>query len=136
MVLKCLVTQSCPTLCDHMNYRPPGSSVHGLLQARIVEWVAIPFFSGSFWSRDWTCVSCISCIAGWFFTIWATRKALLGMEFCSIVPICGLTFIQNFCVWFLHILLFCTWIWTFLKNKNSPFGEKTTNMLQWPRCRG
>ena len=38
-----LVAQSCPTLCDPMDYIPPGFSVHGLLQARILEWVAIPF---------------------------------------------------------------------------------------------
>ena len=42
-----LVTQSCPTLCDPMTCSPPGSSVHGILQARILEWVAIPF-SGIF----------------------------------------------------------------------------------------
>ena len=39
----CLVTQSCPTLCDPMNYSPLGSSVHGILQARTLEWVAMPF---------------------------------------------------------------------------------------------
>ena len=38
-----LVAQSCPTVCDPMNYSPPDSSVHGILQARILEWVAIPF---------------------------------------------------------------------------------------------
>ena len=42
-----LVAQSCPTLCDPMDYSPSGSSVHGILQARIPEWLAIPFFSGS-----------------------------------------------------------------------------------------
>ena len=42
-----LVAQSCPTLCDHMDYSPPASSVHGILQARILEWVAIPFSRGS-----------------------------------------------------------------------------------------
>ena len=41
--LRVLVTQSCPTLCDPMNCGPPGSSVHGILQARILEWVAISF---------------------------------------------------------------------------------------------
>ena len=41
------VAQSCPTLCDPRDYSPPGSSVHGLLQARILEWVAIPFSRGS-----------------------------------------------------------------------------------------
>ena len=39
----CLVTQSCPTLCDPVNSSPPGSSVHGILQARILEWIAISF---------------------------------------------------------------------------------------------
>ena len=45
--VKVLVAQSCPTLCDPMDCSPPGSSVHGILQARILEWVAIPFSRGS-----------------------------------------------------------------------------------------
>ena len=44
----CAVTQSCPTLCDPLDCSPPGSSVHGILQARILEWAAIPFSRGSF----------------------------------------------------------------------------------------
>ena len=44
----CLVAKSCLTLCDPMNCIPPGSSVYGIFQARILEWVAIPFSSGSF----------------------------------------------------------------------------------------
>ena len=51
-----------------MDYSPPGSSVRGILQARILEWVAMPSSSGSSWPRDWTCVSFDSCIAGRFFT--------------------------------------------------------------------
>ena len=66
------VTQSCPTLCDLMDYSPPGSSVHGILQARILEWVAISFSRGSSWPRNQTRVSCI---AGRFFTDWAMREA-------------------------------------------------------------
>ena len=65
-----LVVQSCPTLCDPVGYNLPGFSVHGILQARILDWVAIPFSRGSSWSRDWTWVSCI---AGRFFTTWATQ---------------------------------------------------------------
>ena len=42
----CLVTLSCPTLCDTLDWSPPGSSVHGILQARILEWVAISFPRG------------------------------------------------------------------------------------------
>ena len=62
-----LVAQSCPTLFNSMAYRPPGSSVHGILQARILEWVAIPFSRESFQPRNLTQVSCISCTAGKFF---------------------------------------------------------------------
>ena len=54
-----LIAQLCPSLCDPMDCNPPGSSVHGILQARTLEWVAIPFSRGSFCPRDWTQVSCI-----------------------------------------------------------------------------
>ena len=54
--------QSCPTLCDPVDCSPPGSSVHGVLQARRLEWVAMPSSTGSSWPRDWTCVSKVSCI--------------------------------------------------------------------------
>ena len=59
-----------PTLYDPMDCSPPGSSIHGTLQARILKWVAIPFSRESFWSRDWTQVFCI---AGRSFTVWTTR---------------------------------------------------------------
>ena len=47
-----LVSQSCPALCDPVDCSPPGSSIHGILQARIPEWVAIPFSRGSSQPRD------------------------------------------------------------------------------------
>ena len=50
--MKVLVTQSCSTLCDPVDCGPPGSSVHGILQARILEWVAISFSRGSSQPRD------------------------------------------------------------------------------------
>ena len=55
--------QLCPTLYGPINCSPPGSSVHGVLQARIIEWVAMPFSRGSFWPRDWTHISYISFIS-------------------------------------------------------------------------
>ena len=67
--------QSCPTICNPMNYSPPGSSVHKILQARILEWVAIINSRGSSQPRDWTRVSCI---AGGFVTNWATREAFVS----------------------------------------------------------
>ena len=61
-----LVAQLCPTLCDPMDHRPPGSSVHEILQASILEWVAISFSRGSSRPRAQTC---LSCIAGRLFTV-------------------------------------------------------------------
>ena len=62
-------------LCDFVTpwTSPPDSSVHRVVQGRILEWFVIPFSRGSSWPRDWTWVSCI---AGRFFTIWATRETL------------------------------------------------------------
>ena len=67
--------QSCPTLCEPQDY-----TVHGILQARILEWVAVPFSRESFQPRDQTQVSCI---AGGFFTIWATREAQATLKYMS-----------------------------------------------------
>ena len=61
----CSVTQLCLTLCGPMDCSPPGSSVHGILQVRILEWVAIPFSRGSSHPRDPTHVSCITCMGRW-----------------------------------------------------------------------
>ena len=59
-----------PTDCS-----PPGSSVHGILQAKILEWVAVPSSRGYSWPRNQTCVSNVSYIIGRFFTHWATWEA-------------------------------------------------------------
>ena len=66
--------QLCLTLCDPVDCSPPGSSVHGILQARILECVAFPFSRGSSRPRDRAHVSYVSCIAGGFFTSRATRE--------------------------------------------------------------
>ena len=60
-----------------MDCGPPGSSVHGTRQARILEWVAIPFSREASQPKDWTR---LSCTAGKFFTIWATREAQVQNE--------------------------------------------------------
>ena len=77
---KVLVSQSCPILWNPwaVTHSPPGSSVHGILQARILEWLASPFSGVSSLSRDWTQVSCT---AGRFFTAWTTREVkAIGMR--------------------------------------------------------
>ena len=68
------VTKSCPTLCNSMDCSPPGSSIYGILQARILEWTAIPFSRGFSWPRDHTWVFYTT---GRFFIIWATRKVYI-----------------------------------------------------------
>ena len=65
------VAQSCLNLCNHMGCSLSGSSIHGIFQTRILEWVAISFSRGSSHPSDQTQVSCI---AGRCFTIWATRE--------------------------------------------------------------
>ena len=69
---KIKVTRWYLTLCDPMNCSSPSSSFLGIFRARILEWVAIPFFRGASQPRDWTQVSCT---AGGFFIIWTTREA-------------------------------------------------------------
>ena len=68
------------TLCDPIDCSPPGSSVHGILQARVLEWVVIHFSRGSSWPRDQTPVSHI---ASKFFTIWATRETQRNLQRCN-----------------------------------------------------
>ena len=99
-----VVTQSCPTLCDPMDYSPPGSTVHEIFQARILEWVAISFSRGSSQPRDWTQVSCT---AGRFFTDGATRKALSLRQI--LVP----SVFQTARIWVLLMFcfLFCWCLW-------------------------
>ena len=68
--------QFCLTVCNPLDCNLPGSSVHGLFQARILEWVAIFYSRGSSWPRDQTHVSCISCIDRqilYLCTTWETR---------------------------------------------------------------
>ena len=67
-----LVSQLCPILCDPTDYTCQAPLSMGILQARILEWVAMPSSRGSSQPRDWTQVSCI---AGRFFTVWAIREA-------------------------------------------------------------
>ena len=73
-VMCTILIQSYPTLCNPMDCCPRGSSVHGISQARVVEWVVISCSRGSSPPRDQTFVSCISCI-GRFFTTSATWEA-------------------------------------------------------------
>ena len=96
MRMRVLVSQLCLTLCDPMECSPPGFSVHGILQASIPQWVAIPFSKGSSWPWDWTWV-CL--IAGRSFTIWDSRETFSGdilVIYTRSLPILLFTIHKNF----------------------------------------
>ena len=80
MCVLVLVAQLCPTLRNPMDPSPPGSSVHGILQARKLKWIAIPFSKESSLPRGGTQVSYI---AGEFFVIWTTKR-IPGLTECSL----------------------------------------------------
>ena len=69
ILLSVLSPSVCPTLCTTLDCSPQGTSVHRILQARILEWVTISFYGGSSQPRDQTHVSYVSCIAGGFFIL-------------------------------------------------------------------
>ena len=72
--VKVLAAQSCLTLCNSMDCSPPYSFVHGILQARILEWIAMPFCKGFLIQGT----NQVSCIAGDFFTTWAIKDLAMG----------------------------------------------------------
>ena len=90
-VLDVLSIQSRLTLCDPRDCSPPGSSVHGIIQARILEWVAIFFSRGSSWRREQTCVSCIG---RWILYQWATWEVSLSLSLSLYIYMCVCVSIQ------------------------------------------
>ena len=98
-----LAAQLCLIFCDSMSL--PGSSVHGILQARILEWVATPFSRRSSQPSVWTQ---LSCIMGRFFAIWVMREAKLSTQCCPFKSRLCLVYSSFLCVmgWFLFSLYF------------------------------
>ena len=119
-----LVAQLCLTLCDPKDYSMPGSSVLGILQATVLEWGAISFSRGSSRPRDQTWVSCI---AGRYFTIWATREA----QFFNIIFLILRTFfsIQPFEIYW-H---FSTQHIVYLMNKTVCIWKECEFWTSWVR---
>ena len=91
MVCAVLSRFSSVWLFDLMDCRPPGSSVHGILQARILEWVVMSSSRGSSQSRDWTWVSYVSWLAGWLYTTsatWEVQYKMVIMQDIGIIVLC------------------------------------------------
>ena len=131
--------QLCPALCDPMDCSPPGSSVHGFIQSRILKWVAMPSSRQSSRPRDWTCVSYISCTDWRFFTTRTTwvpmslLRNLLSIPWPSLLyMIClrnlrivdteiffiNVIYGQEDCVkWIMEIIIFCGILSTWRKGQ-------------------
>ena len=134
--------------CDPMDCSPQGSSIHGILQARILEWVAISFSRGSSQPKDWTLVSCI---AGRRFNLLATREALMAFICWGtflLYPICWyqhhkwiLNFFKCFCtsiemiIWFLSFILWMShigWFAESMKPSLHPWNKSRLIMVYDP----
>ena len=105
MACACSVTQSCLTLCDSMDCNPPRSSVHGIFQARMPEWVAITFSRGSSRPRDRTQVSCVSWI-GWLFTNEPSGKAICVISSFKIFSPKGVKIFTTTCLLYIFRILY------------------------------
>ena len=89
ILILCIYTQLCLTLWGPMDCSPPGSYVHGISQARILEWVAVSFYRGSSEPRDWAHVFCISCIGRQILYHCATWEAqILYTVLCLVAQLC------------------------------------------------
>ena len=121
--VKVLVAQLCLTLCDPVDCSPPGSSVHVILQTRILEWIAIPFSRGSSLPSNQILVSCIE---GKFFTVWATGKSCRDYVLFIFLPFSFI--LKNYqyrCIFALMrgiILYFLTFLCTLYHNSLSLFS--------------
>ena len=91
----CILCHSIISLCEPLDNSPPGSSVHGIFQTRILKWVAISSFNGSTWPTDWTHICSVSCIGRQILYHCATWEAQLNVEFKPIFSRFSFTFIKK-----------------------------------------
>jgi len=128
-----LVAQSCLTLCDPMDYSPPVSSVHGIFQARILEWVAISYSRGSSQHRDGIRVSCTS---GRFFTVSATREASYSYDPALLLPgIYSKVLIRNtHHQYYLVQGWMVGWRWKWSSLPHNRQEDKLLCYCDWPKC--
>ena len=96
LLFVCLLSLSCPTLCDPMDCKLLGSSVHGSFRARILDWVAISYLRRPSQPRDQTCISCVCCVGRWILWCYSTWEA----------PILHLILVKRSC---LFVFSYCSW---------------------------
>ena len=110
--------QPCLTLCDPMDYSPPGSSVYGILQARILEWVAMPSPMESSQPRDWTHVSMSPALAVRFFTTSATRDTQVHYSYDNVLYVIKHPLSLYIVAWIVCMILSVISIISRLKNSS------------------
>ena len=127
--LRVLVIQSCSTLCDSVDCSLPGSSAHGILQANILEWVAISFSRESSQLMDWTWVSHI---AGRFFILWVTRDTpIQSKKFKKRVSVESVSVRKwNRCgTWDHSLQCYNACTWTYLSTVDKRWNNQHVNQL-------
>ena len=115
--------QACPTLCDTIDGSPPGTSVHWLLQARILEWVAMPSSRGSSWPRDRTCISYVSCVGRQVLNPLAPPgkpRKYLEHFFFSFIFISWKLITLQYCSGFCHTLTWISHGFTYIPHPDPP----------------
>ena len=129
MNVNVLAAQLCPTFCNPRDHSPLGSSVHGILQARILEWIAIPFSRAPSWPRGQTWVSCT---AGRLFAVWVTKEACLpGISLIIALGIIQLVLQSGLCQKLVRALGWSVWM-----GSASPFTFREPNFTEQVRSRG
>ena len=127
----CVSTQSCPTLCDPMDYSLPGSPVYGIFQARILEWIAIYCSRASSWLRAWTLISCVFCIDKRVLNHCTTWEALylVYMLFSKFACLCLLT-LKSLDFWSLSVMGSAE-DWGGNQTVRSPAQSRLTGAESW-----
>ena len=112
-VCVCVHAQLCLTLCNPMDWIPLGFSVHGIFQARILEWVAISYSTGSSWPKDWTQIYCVSSIGRWILfrsTVCLLMLCLLDLSVTERVLLKFPTIIMNLSIFYHSSMNFSSYI--------------------------
>ena len=128
-----LVIKLCATICDPMDYRPPGSSVHGVLLARILEWVAIYYSRGSSQPRDQTHVSQVSCVGRWVLYHWVTEEACADIKTCSFPEQCVLIISCLYMMIFSVLSSLCVSLWDGCVLCHLSFLELSSALRIWQK---
>ena len=107
--------QSCPTLCDPMNYSLPGSSVHRIFQARMLEWVPILYSRGSFWPKDWNlCLWCLLHCRQIIYPLSHQESPCCNFVHCSLVVFYALCLFSSRTLFLCGLIIFFSVMYGFL----------------------